>query len=74
MGLTKSERHNRMMDRVYAKKTELDKQREYDKEVKLEVAYDIIGNLDDTALQTVWIDKAIDKLQQLKRVRNNIPF
>jgi hypothetical protein len=47
---------------------------DYDKEVKLQVAYEIIGNLDDSALKTEWIDKAIEKLQQLKHVRENIPF
>lgn len=45
----------------------------YDKEVKLQVAYDIIGNLDD-GLNSEWIDKAIERLNQLKYVRENIPF
>ncbi len=46
---------------------------EYNKEVKLQVAYEIIGNLDG-GLKSEWIDKAIEKLQQLKHVRENIPF
>lgn len=47
---------------------------EYEKEVKLQVAYEIIGNLDDDARKTEWIDKAIKKLEMLKHVRENIPF
>jgi hypothetical protein len=46
---------------------------QYDKEVELQVAYEIIGRLDE-GVQSVWIDKAIEKLQQLKHVRENIPF
>lgn len=47
---------------------------DYDKEVKLEVAYDLIGNLDDSITQTVWIDKAIKKLEALKYKREHLPF
>ena len=47
---------------------------DYGKEIKLEVAYDLIGNLDDSIVHTVWIDRAIEKLQQLKHVRENMPF
>ena len=45
----------------------------YDKEVKLQVAYDIIGSLDD-GVKSEWIDKAIERLNQLKHVRENMPF
>lgn len=51
----------------------LQAQRDYDRAVQLEVAYDIIGRLDD-GVQTVWIEKAIEKLEKLKHVRENIPF
>lgn len=51
-----------------------DKKAEYEKEVRLQAAYEIIGNLDRTAAETVWIDRAIKKLQDLKHVRENIPF
>ena len=47
---------------------------EYKKAVKLQVAYDIIGKLDDNALGTEWIDKAIAMLENLKHVRKNLPF
>ena len=47
---------------------------EYKKAVKLQVAYDIIGSLDDNALGTEWIDKAIAMLENLKHVRKNLPF
>lgn len=46
---------------------------DYDKEVELQLAYEIIGRLDE-GVQSVWIDKAIEKLEQLKHVRENIPF
>lgn len=46
---------------------------DYDKEVKLQVACDLIGNLDEL-VATVWIDKAIKKLEELKFIRDNIPF
>ena len=46
---------------------------EYDREIKLQVAYEIIGKLDD-GLQSKWIDEAIERLQQLKHVRENMPF
>ena len=46
----------------------------YEKEVKLQTAYEIIGNLDNSAASTEWIDKAIKKLQDLKHVRENLPF
>lgn len=47
---------------------------EYEKEVRLQAAYEIIGNLDEKVTDTVWIDKAIKKLEDLKHVRKNIPF
>jgi len=47
---------------------------ESEKETKLQVAYEIIGNLDDTARHVEWLDKAIEKLEKLKFVRENIPF
>lgn len=46
---------------------------DYEKEVKLQMAYEIIGLLDD-GMQSERIDKAIEKLEQLKYVRENIPF
>lgn len=46
---------------------------DYEKEIRLNTAYDIIGRLDD-GVQTVWIEKAIEKLEKLKYVRENIPF
>lgn len=47
---------------------------DYDKEVKLQVAYDLIGNLDEKVTQTKWIDKAIKELELLKFRRENLPF
>jgi hypothetical protein len=44
------------------------------KEARLQVAYDIIGNLDDSLGSSEWIDKAIERLKQLKYIRENIPF
>ncbi len=46
---------------------------EYEKDIKLHVAYEIIGKLDE-GLQDIWIDKAIEKLESLRFVRKNIPF
>jgi hypothetical protein len=46
---------------------------DYDKEVELQLAYEIIGRLDE-GVQSVWIEKAIEKLKNLKHVRENIPF
>lgn len=45
----------------------------YKKEVELEVAYEIIARLDD-GVETEWVDKAIEKLEKLKHVRENMPF
>ena len=50
------------------------KNKDYDKEAKLQVAYEIIGNLDESIKQTIWIDKAIEILKQLKYIREDIPF
>ena len=47
---------------------------DHEKEAKLQVAYEIIGRLDDSVAQTVWLDKAIEALRQLKDVRENMPF
>lgn len=46
---------------------------DYRKEVELQLAYEIIGRLDE-GVQSVWIDKAIEGLKRLKHVRENIPF
>lgn len=46
---------------------------DYNKEVKLETAYEIIARLDD-GLASEWIDKAIENLNNLKHVRDNVPF
>lgn len=47
---------------------------DYDKQVRLEMAYEIIAHLDDSVVKTEWIDKAIQKLEDLKHIRENLPF
>lgn len=51
-----------------------EEKKDLEKRTQLQIAYSIIGNLDENALHTEWIDKAIEMLENLKHVRKNLPF